>query len=134
MIFLAVLLGAVSCLEQPTGLLQSALTNPAVFTALFSEYESGQDRHYLSSERRLRAGIFRQSLKEVVAHNAAGDDWAAELNMFSDMTQEEKASYTGFNASEVVDSVNAVEDVAPAFLANPTCKLDYITFADYQSL
>ena len=67
MIFIVLLVGAVSALHEEPGLLQSALSNPAVFTKLFSEYAVEQDRHYLAQERRLRAGLFRQTLKEVGA-------------------------------------------------------------------
>ncbi|XP_063686286.1 uncharacterized protein LOC134820032 [Bolinopsis microptera] len=123
MIFFVLLIGAASAAAP--GLLQSALSNPAVFTKLFSEYGVAQDRHYLAQERRLRAGLFRQTLKEVVEHNGVGDreDWVMELNMFADMTEEEKAGYTGFNASQAFESLGDVEEaVVPQYLSNPSSK------------
>merc|ERR1719277_1906260 len=117
MIFFLLLIGAVSALHKEAAVLQSALSNPAVFTKLFSEYAVDQDRHYLKAEKRLRAGLFRNTLREVVQHNAENEDWEMELNKFADMTEEEKASYTGFNASEALQSIDADEDILPQYVS-----------------
>ena len=86
-----------------------------------------QDRHYPATERRLRAGLFRQNLKEVLEHNSAPDnDWVQEMNMFADMTEEEKRGYTGFNASQVTEDIEAVEVNYPQYISNPSCEL-YLT-------
>ena len=74
MIFFVLLIAAASAAP---GLLQSALSNPAVFTKLFSEYGVAQDRHYLAQERRLRAGLFRQTLKEVGIFGSGRYLWVA---------------------------------------------------------
>ena len=46
-----------------------------------------------------------------------------ELNMFADMTEEEKASYTGFNATEALANIDVEEEVFPQYVSNPSCKL-----------
>ena len=122
MIIFILLLGATSALHKEAGPLLSALSNPAEFTKLFSEYAADQDRHYLAKERRLRAGLFRNSLREVLEHNAQNEDWEMELNMFADMTEEEKASYTGFNATAALENLDVEEEVYPQFVSNPSSK------------
>ena len=64
------------------------------------------------------------SQTQVVEHNDVDEDWEMELNMFADMTEEEKSGYTGFNASQALESLGDVEDaVFPQYLSNPSCKL-----------
>ena len=122
MIFFILLLGATAALHKEAGVLQSALSNPAEFTKLFSEYAADQDRHYLAKERRLRAGLFRDSLREVLEHNVQNEDWEMELNRFADMTEEEKAAYTGFNATAAFENLEPEEEVVPQYFSNPDSK------------
>jgi hypothetical protein len=51
-----------------------------------------------------------------------------ELNMFADMTEEEKASYTGFNASQTLESIDAAEEEVLQYVSNPSCKILSIAF------
>lgn len=60
---------------------------------------------------------------QVLDHNAKHEGWEMELNMFADMTEEEKNSYTGLNVSQVLESMGPVEEETfPQFLSNPSCK------------
>eukprot|EP00116_Pleurobrachia_bachei_P002096 sb/3462358/ len=120
MIFFTLLIGVSTALNAAPEVLQSALSNPTAFRALFSEYQAAEGRNYVGGEQRLRASIFRANIQEIAAHDAEEAGWSQELNMFADMTEEEKASYTGFNASAMV-SDNADEEVLP-HLGNPSEK------------
>ena len=66
---------------------------------------------------------------QVVQHNAENEDWEMELNMFADMTEEEKASYTGFNASQTLESIDAAEEEVLQYVSNPSCKCKILSIA-----
>jgi len=117
MIFFTLLIGvSAAALNCGPGELQSALSNPEAFRSLFSAYQAAEGRHYAKGEMRLRASIFRSNMQAVAAHDAETAGWAQELNMFADMTEEEKASYTGFNSSIMEE--NADYDIMPQW-GNP---------------
>ena len=117
MIFFTLLIGVTTAaLNCGPGELESALSNPEAFRSLFSAYQTAEGRHYTKGEMRLRASIFRSNMQAVAAHDAETAGWAQELNMFADMTEEEKASYTGFNSSIMEE--NADYDVMPQW-GNP---------------
>merc|ERR1719342_1886253 len=122
MIFFTLLIGVSTALNCGPGRgcgpgeLQSALSNPEAFRSLFSAYQAAEGRNYVKGEMRLRASIFRSNMQAVAAHDAETAGWAQELNMFADMTEEEKASYTGFNSSIMEE--NADYDVMPQW-GNP---------------
>jgi len=119
MIFFTLLIGVSTALNAAPDVLQSALSNPTAFRALFSEYQAAEGRNYVGGEQRLRASIFRANIQAIAAHDAEEEGWAQELNMFADMTEEEKASYTGFNASAIEE--NADVEVMPQW-GNPSEK------------
>ena len=121
MIFFTLLIGASTALNAAPEVLQSALSNPTAFRALFSEYQAAEGRNYVGGEQRLRASIFRSNIQEIAAHDSESTGWTQELNMFADMTEEEKASYTGFNASALDLEEFADEEVLPR-LGNPSSK------------
>merc|ERR1719223_993721 len=101
MIFFTLLIGVSTALNAAPEVLQSALSNPTAFRALFSEYQAAEGRNYVRGEMRMRASIFRANIQEIAAHDA------------------EKASYTGFNSSAIEE--NADEEVLPQW-GNPSEK------------
>merc|ERR1719223_2230804 len=101
MIFFTLLIGVSTALNAAPDVLQSALSNPTAFRALFSEYQAAEGRNYVRGEMRMRASIFRANIQEIAAHDA------------------EEASYTGFNSSAIEE--NTDEEVLPQW-GNPSEK------------
>ena len=113
MIFLTIaFIGAVSAIYEPQGVLKSALSNPESFRKLFSAYQTDEGRHYTPTEGRLRARNFRRSVQMVFDHNAKDSSFELELNMFSDLSEEEKKMYMGFNLTAQIGE-DAVEEYVP---------------------
>eukprot|EP00116_Pleurobrachia_bachei_P006439 sb/3466701/ len=79
--------------------LQSALQSGEAMARLYSQYENEQGRVYSLTENRLRFRLFRKSVQEAAEINSEELGWEAGLNMFSDMTPQEKGQYLGFNSS-----------------------------------
>ena len=101
--------------------LKSALSNPSAFRKLYNDYQVKEGRHYTPQESRLRAKNFRKSVQEVLTHNEHDSLYKLGLNQFSDMTEEEKLSYTGANLTAQHD--NSVEEVPIFTLSNPSSKI-----------
>jgi len=100
MLFLILLVGVT--FAAPGLILQNALQSPKAFLKLMSDYDEEFGKKYVDpSEARMRMNIFRKSLRKVVQHNGLPSDYEAGLNQFSDMTQEEKMSFTGMNSSMI---------------------------------
>lgn len=90
----------------------SALTSPRALQKLYSEFSDEQGRDYNRADQRVRLGLFRKNLQEIAEHNSHDDSWEMGINMFSDMTEDEKYSYTGANFTVSVDE-NTPEYQAP---------------------
>jgi len=81
--------------------LEDGLKSGEALVKLFSTYSAEQGHHYSPKEAPLRLRLFRSELQAVVATNKADLGWTAGLNLFSDMSEEEKAQYLGVNATLV---------------------------------
>ena len=95
MIFLLATLALASAADP----LRDALQSAEGMSQLFTQYEMEQGRNYDSNEAKMRFRLFRKSVQSVVEINDEDLSWTAGLNLFSDMTVEEKNQYLGFNAS-----------------------------------
>jgi len=95
MIFLLATLALASAADP----LRDALQSPAGMAKLFNHFESEQGRVYDSNEVKLRFRLFRKNVQEVVETNEQELSWTAGLNFFSDLTEDEKKQYLGFNSS-----------------------------------
>lgn len=109
MIFLVLI--AVACAAPMEDMvLQGALQSPQAFANLFTSFEKEQGRQYSGAEKKLRANLFRRNIREVVSHNSHDTTWKSGVNFFADMTEEEKASYTGANMTMAMKSESAVPE------------------------
>jgi len=95
MIFLLATLALASAADP----LKDALQSPDGMAQLFTQFEAEQGRVYNANEAKLRIRLFRKSVKEVVDTNEQDLSWTAGVNFFSDLTEDEKKQYLGFNAS-----------------------------------
>jgi len=94
MIFLLVTLALASA--DP---LRDALQSNEGLAKLFVQYENVEGRVYDANEARFRFRLFRKSVQSAADINAQDLGWKAGLNLFSDMTAEEKQQYLGLNIS-----------------------------------
>ena len=110
MILLLTLLASCAAFRSSNEL-HNALTSPAALKNLFSEFLTTENRHYVGQELRMRLGIFRKNLREIVEHNEQTDtpSWTMEVNMFTDMTDEERAAYTGANLTLASEDIPAYQ-------------------------
>merc|ERR1719440_538715 len=95
MIFLLATLAVVSGSDP----LREALQSPKLLMDLWADYEVVEGRHYTASEAKMRFRLFRKSVQAAAETNEQDLSWTAGLNLFSDMTEEEKQQYLGFNSS-----------------------------------
>ena len=79
--------------------LRDALQSNERLAKLFVQYENAEGRVYDANEARFRFGLFRKSVQSAADINAQDLGWSAGLNLFSDMTTEEKQQYLGLNIS-----------------------------------
>ena len=94
MIFL--LLTVALCSADP---LRDALQSKEGLARLFAQYETVQGKVYQVQEAKFRFRLFKKSVESVVRTNEQDLSWSAGLNLFSDMTREEKQQYLGLNIS-----------------------------------
>jgi C1A family cysteine protease len=92
----------------------------------FTEFIKTHNKVYSDEELELRFSIFKDNLKKIEEHNAAGHSWTMSVNKFADLTSEEfKLIYTGYNKPKPTlrkstikfDSLNLtpVEDLPDSF-------------------
>lgn len=79
--------------------LEDGLQSGEALVKLFTAYAASEGRVYSANEARMRVRLFKKNLEGVVATNKADLTWRADINMFSDMTEDEKRSYLGLNMS-----------------------------------
>ena len=79
--------------------LRDALQSNERLAKLFVQYENVEGRVYDANEARFRFRLFRKSVQSAADINAQDLGWSAGLNLFSDMTAEEKQQYLGLNIS-----------------------------------
>jgi len=94
-----ILLLATLALASASDPLRAALQSPEGMAQLFTQFEAEQGRVYNNNEAKMRFRLFRKSVQEVVETNEQDLGWTAGLNFFSDLTEDEKNQYLGFNAS-----------------------------------
>lgn len=107
MLFLILLVGV--AFGAPN-VLQNALQSPKAFVKLMADYDAEFGKKYEGAEAKMRMGLFRKTLRKVVQHNGVPADYEEGLNQFSDMTQEEKMSYTGMNMSMIPADLPELEE------------------------
>ena len=95
MIFLLATLALTSAFDP----LRNALQSPKGMSELFFQFGDEEGRVYLPHEVKLRFRLFRKNVQEVVETNEQELSWTAGLNFFSDLTEDEKKQYLGFNSS-----------------------------------
>jgi len=76
-----------------------AAGNPRLTPALFKEFQAREERHYEPAEVRMRLAIFRKSVEEAAELNKEEGDVEYGVTLFSDMTDAERQTYLGVNAS-----------------------------------
>lgn len=92
------LVGAVT--EDP---LAHILRSPQALLASYQNYQLDNDKSYPTAELRLRLGLYRRAVEFVVSQNKLhGTEWQSGLNFLSDLTEEERKQYLGFNASSLL--------------------------------
>lgn len=63
----------------------------------FEQYLVHSGKKYADVELPKRKAIFNERLSRIQAHNAEGHSWRMGVNQFTDMTEEERKSYRGYN-------------------------------------
>ncbi|XP_063687732.1 uncharacterized protein LOC134820997 [Bolinopsis microptera] len=91
----SLVLGIASAVHYNDLAVSSALQNPRLLLNLYQQYSVKEGK--AKSPQRL--ALFRSTLKKIAKCNAKHLSWTQGLNMFSDMTVEEKRSYLGLNSS-----------------------------------
>lgn len=84
--------------------LKGALQDQRLLLALYRAHLPVELSHGLQS--RVRLGVFRRSLQDIIQINSEQTSFRADVNFMSYYTDEERARYTGFN-------VTGLESVAP---------------------
>ena len=79
--------------------LRQALQSKDGLAKLFTQYETVEGKVYSADEAKLRFRLFRKSVKNAADTNELDLGWTAGLNLFSDLTEEEKGQYFGLNIS-----------------------------------
>lgn len=82
------------------------LTGEYSFEYSFERFKHDFGRTYLNGtdEHRLREAIFRQRVKQILAHNAKNSSWMMGVNHLTDLTAEEFDAQNGYKPSLRVNS------------------------------
>ena len=80
----------------------------------FNKNYSGELRSELSRFR-----LFQKSAKTIDYINSIQDDWVAGFTLFADMTEEEKAAFTGINYNDTEQELGAGYDPSPLDPTDP---------------
>lgn len=74
---------------------REVLQSPGLLNAEFTRFQLQQGREYKPAELRFRLRVFRDNLKQIVECNEKESTYRCAENMFTDMTDSEKSSFTG---------------------------------------
>lgn len=92
----------------------------------FDQWMVKHEKKYTGNEYDIRKGVFEQTRKKVLEHNAGGHSWTQGLGPFADLTPEEfKAKYlTGFKPDPAVQ--NAKEWRGPKHVGDLPQSFDWV--------
>ena len=96
-IFVLLLVGATLAKESP---LKAILRSPVETLKLYNSFKGEQQLSFQAAEDRMRFRLFRKNAEFVAEENSVeGETADFALNFFSTMTESEKQSWLGFNAT-----------------------------------
>merc|ERR1719471_1721520 len=81
---------------------RKVLESPGLLNAEFKRHTEFLGRNYGPGELRFRLRVFRDNLQKIVECNERQDSYTCAENMFTDLTESERAAYTGL--SNVTDN------------------------------
>ena len=91
------------------------LKSPQALLSSYQLYQKQNHKVYPTSELRLRVKLYRRAVEFVVAQNEEhGAEWQSGLNFLSDLTEEERKQYLGFNATALLSTDIATSAELPS--------------------
>jgi len=80
-------------------LVNLAANDPKVMLGLFNMFQHDFQKHYSSSEKRMRLANFNKFVKRAAQYNAEEEDVTYGITLFADRTDAEVENMRGFNAT-----------------------------------